>query len=167
MSALPCHRRSNARSLAHAQRAFTLIEVMIVVAIVAILSAIAIPAYRDYVLRGKLLDGSSGLSAFRVDMERYFQDNRTYLPTSSPAFVPPCDASVPVAQRTVGTFVITCSVISATYYTLSAAGSGTTNGFTFTLTQQGIRGTDTVPSTDTSWGTAPATCWLLKRGQTC
>ena len=59
---------------------FTLLELMIVVAIVAILTTIAYPNYRDYVIRGQLVDATQGLSAVRANMERYFQDNRTYQP---------------------------------------------------------------------------------------
>ncbi|HUV99447.1 MAG TPA: prepilin-type N-terminal cleavage/methylation domain-containing protein, partial [Gallionella sp.] len=45
---------------------FTLIELMIVVAVIAILSAIAIPAYNDYVIRGKLVDATTQLSDGRI-----------------------------------------------------------------------------------------------------
>jgi len=57
---------------------FTLIELMVVVAIVAILAAVALPAYNDYVTRSKLTDAVTGLSDFRVRMEQFYQDNRRY-----------------------------------------------------------------------------------------
>ena len=66
---------------------FTLIELMITVAIVAILAAIAYPNYRNYVIRGQLVDATQGLSAVRANMERYYQDNRSYLAVG--AFNPP------------------------------------------------------------------------------
>src|ERR1700722_11706839 len=76
---------------------FTLIELMITVAIVAILAAIAIPNYRDYVIRGQLVDATQALAAVRANMERYFQDNRTYLAIAGPpAFTPPCTAAIVV-----------------------------------------------------------------------
>lgn len=98
---------------------FTLIEVMITVAIVAILAAIAMPSYRDYVLRGQLVDGTNGLAAMRADMERYYQDNRTYLKTGS--FVPPCTATASRANVS-GTFQLSCAsapAATSTTYTLA------------------------------------------------
>ena len=147
-------------------RGFTLIEVMIVVAIVAILATIALPNYRDYILRGQLVDGTNGLAAFRANMERYYQDNRTYAATG--ANVPPCDASLNAGLRTVGTFLITCNGPGApttTAYTLQAAGSGATNNFIFTVNETGAQQTTSIGMP--GWGTVPATCWLVKRGQTC
>ena len=57
---------------------FTLIEVMIVVAIIAILAAIAIPNYTAYVQRSRLTEATSKLSDLRTKMEVFFQDNRSY-----------------------------------------------------------------------------------------
>ena len=82
---------------------FTLIEVMIVVAIVAILAMVATPSYRNYILRGALVDGTTLLSTASGNMERYFQDNRTYEAVG--ANIPPCSAALPLATRTQGTFV--------------------------------------------------------------
>jgi len=145
-------------------RGFTLIEVMIVVAIVAILAAIAIPSYRDYILRGQLVDATTLLSAFRGNMERYFQDNRTYAATGN--FIPPCHPNVPEAQRRQGNFVVSCAGadVAANTYKLTATGDGAVAGFVYTADQQDNR-TTTVGA---SWPTpASNTCWVLKRGQAC
>lgn len=148
----------------HRTAGFTLIEVMITVAIVAILAALALPSYRDYVLRGQLVDGTNGLAAMRADMERYYQDNRTYDKVNG--FVPPC---VSTAGRTniVGTFQLSCAPIStdkSTTYTLQAVGSGPTAGFTFTVDQLGVQGT-TITSVSGWSGCDKA--WVTKRGMLC
>ncbi|MGF6348909.1 type IV pilin protein [Variovorax sp. W2I14] len=143
---------------------FTLIEVMITVAIVAVLASIALPSYRDYVLRGQLVDGTNGLAAMRADMERYYQDNRTYLKTG--AFVPPCTATASRANVS-GTFQLSCAAAPAatsTTYTLQAVGSGPTKGFTFTVDQLGLQGT-TVEGVSGWTGCDKA--WVTKRGQAC
>ena len=57
---------------------FTLLELMIVVVIVGILAAIALPNYADYVKRGKIMEGTAGLSDFRQRYEQFFVDNRSY-----------------------------------------------------------------------------------------
>jgi type IV pilus assembly protein PilE len=142
---------------------FTLIEIMIVVAILAVLAAFAIPQYRDYVLRGQLVEAANGLSTTRANMERYFQDNRTYAPVGG--LLPPCQNPVP-AQLKFGTFNVTCNgAPTATGYTLFADGSGPTNGFRFSVNQLNQQTTPLVGVS--GWGTPGATCWLLKRGQAC
>ena len=60
------------------QRGFTIIELMIAVAIIAILAAVALPAYKEYVRRGKLTESFTGLADFRGRMEQFYQDNRRY-----------------------------------------------------------------------------------------
>lgn len=140
------------------QRGFTLIEVMIVVAIVAILAAFAIPQYREYVLRGQLVSATNLLSTFQARMERHFQDNRTYQTVG--AFTTPCNA--PVAQRTDDHFVLDCSVLTANTFTLRVQGSGPTANFVFTVSEANARGT-TAP---TGWGDC-ATKWILRKGSAC
>lgn len=139
---------------------FTLIEVMVTVAIVAILASIAYPSYRDYVLRSRIVDATSGLSAMRATMERYFQDNRTYLSTGS--YTSPC--MVASALRMSGTFTLSCDgaygALAATTYTLVATGSSGTAGFVFTVDQANNRATVGVP---TGW-TACSTDWVSRRG---
>src|SRR5262245_7477408 len=65
-------------SMVRKQGGFTLIEVMIVVTIIAILAAVAIPNYSDYVTRGRVVEAIAGLGDARTKMEQFFQDNRTY-----------------------------------------------------------------------------------------
>jgi prepilin-type N-terminal cleavage/methylation domain-containing protein len=136
-------------------RGFTLIEVMIVVAIIGILATIAYPSYRDYVVRAQLVDATNGLSAMRSRMELWFQDNRTYV---APPGTGPCSDPSEAGDN----FDITCTTVDAQTYTLTATGSGPVAGFSFTLNQENVQGT-TAPG---NWGNC-ATRWILKRGQSC
>lgn len=146
-----------------ASRGFTLIEAMITVAIVAILAAVAMPSYRDYILRGRLADASNGLATLRAQMERHFQDNRTY--ATAGTFTTPC-ASADAATRTFGSFVVSCSATpDGNSFTLVANGSGAASGFAYTITQQDIRATTSVAS-----GSGYNTCaskWLMRKGEAC
>ncbi len=136
-------------------KGFTLMEVMIVVAIVGILAAIALPSYNQYVIRGKIPEATTNLAAKRVQMEQFFQDNRTY------ASAPPCTDDG-VSRY----FTFSCSVAgSATAFTLQAAGSGTMAGFTYTINQSGAKATGAVPS---GWTLpSPNDCWVTNKGGSC
>jgi len=59
------------------QKGFTLIELMIVVAIIGILAAIAIPAYQDYTVRSKVTEGINIASSAKVSISEGFQSNGT------------------------------------------------------------------------------------------
>lgn len=145
-----------------AAQGFTLIEIMVAVAIVAILAAVALPQYKDYVTRSRLADASTGLSTMRAQMERYFQDNRTYADTGN--FVSPCNNAT-VSARTFGNFVVSCSgTPDGTSFLLQAVGNGPANGFTYTINQQDVRATTAIPS---DWGSTCTTSWIMKKGATC
>lgn len=143
---------------------FTLIELMIVVVIIAILAAIAIPAYSSYVLRGKLVEGMNGLTFMRTKMEQFYQDNRTYVTVtgSSTTYTSPCENT---SEQTWGTFTVTCEDGSptSTAYTLQAVGSGMTEGFTFTIDQSGDKTTSEVPD---GW-TSSDSCWVMRKSGSC
>jgi type IV pilus assembly protein PilE len=142
------------------QGAFTLIEVMIAIAIVAILAAVALPAYQDYIIRSQLAEARTGLSDMRVRMEQYFQDRRTYV--GADAAVPsPC--AYPAGTRF--TYSCVAADLGATTYTLQAVGTGAVTGFTFDLDQANLRRTTAVPSS--AWGTATINCWVVRKGGTC
>ena len=57
---------------------FTLIEVMITVAVVAILAAVALPNYFDYITRSRIVEAKTNLADMRTRLEQYFLDNRAY-----------------------------------------------------------------------------------------
>jgi len=138
------------------QSGFTLIELMIVVAIIAILSAIAIPSYSNYIVRARISEGVSALASMRVKMEQYFQDNRT--------FANACQANTIAPLPTgVNYFTYACSNLDQSNYTVTATGNGPVQGFVFTINQLNVRATTGVP---TGW-TANATCWVLKKDGSC
>ena len=148
------------------QRAFTLIELMIVVAAIAILAAIALPNYTDYILRARLTDATNALMAMQANMERYYQDNRTYQAVSGVGGAggaqPPCTAGQPGTSA--GTFTLSCVNATDTAYKVQAQGSGSTLGFTYTIDDQGVRATTALPA---NWGAACAKAWIIKKGQSC
>src|SRR4029077_18976538 len=101
----------------HEARGFTLLEVMIVCVIVAVLAAIALPNYGDYVKRGKIIDATSKLSDARVHLEQWFQDNRTYVG----ACVDPPAGVIRVTAGPDDYFALTCPTLTANTYTVQAA----------------------------------------------
>ena len=137
------------------QKGFTLIELLVVVAVIGILAAIVMPAYSNYVIRGKIPDATSKLAAWRVAMEQYFQDNKTYLNAGV------CGAAAP-GNTTNFTFGCTGA------YTLTATGIGSMQGFTYTIDQNNNK-TSTIGSPAPSAWQAPlnTTCWYTKPGGVC
>jgi len=138
---------------------FTLIEVMITVAIVAILSAVAIPSYRDYVTRGNIPEATSRLATKQVQMEQWFQDNRTYVAGTG------CTADSASSKY----FDFSCTdggdTVAATAFIITAVGKGSMAGFKFTINQTGAKTTRDVPS---GWSRpSPNNCWAVKKGGTC
>jgi len=140
---------------------FTLIELMITVAVVAILAAIAIPSYSQYIMRANVMEAVAGLSDMRVKMEQYFQDQRNY--TGGGGITAPCQAGTVAPLPTAKNFVFSCSNLGATTYTVTATGRNQMTGFVYTVDQAGTR---TTVSLGAGW--ANQGCgWVLKGDGTC
>lgn len=137
-------------------RGFTLIELMIVVAIIGILAGVAYPAYTDYIRRGALPEAFSGLSNAQVRMEQSYQDNRTYGTGTTCGFVPAATKY----------FTFTCVAASTTAFTIRATGQGSAAGHIYTVNQANARVTETFKGTSVSSGVG-LTCWLSKSTSDC
>ena len=134
------------------QKGFTLVELMIVVVVIGILASIGIPAYNDYVTRGKLVEATSALSDGRVKMEQFFQDNRTYDAGGGTT----CPPAIPA---TTTNFTYACSNLTATTYVITATGTGGLSAFSYSINQANTK------SSTTPWGNGA--CWVMNKGGAC
>jgi len=125
-------------------RGFSLIELMIVIAIAAILLSVAVPSYREYLRRGAVAEAISTLSGGRVVAEQYFLDNRTYVDA-------PCPGNTP-------RFTIACE-FNAGDYTITATGFDNLATFVFTIDEANVR------TTAGPWGSG--NCWISRKGDGC
>ena len=144
-------------------RGFTLIDVMITVAIVAILASIAIPAYTDYITRSKIHEATTALQAQKVKMEQFFQDQRAYTGA--------CAANTVATPQTLKYFTLSCPTANASQFVVRADGGVTGGdqsmaGFSFSINETNTRTTVAVPA-GSGW-TVPATnCWVAKKPNLC
>lgn len=148
---------------------FTLIELMIVIAIIAALAGIAVPAYNDYIIRSRITHALSGLSTKHTQMEQCFQDNRTYFQAAGadPVAQPEISCAACTNDTTSSPhFHFTCAA-TANAYTLTATGQGKMAPFVYTVTQANARAT-TITGGPSGWAAhSPNNCWVVGKEGAC
>ena len=143
------------------QKGFTLLELMIVVAVIAILATIAIPYYFDYVQRSRIIEATSALGDMRSQMEKFYMDNRTYLNGGACAINAYMTAYNGVASNKFN--LKAAAPCTATTYLLEADGLGPMAGFSYTINQQNVKATLSTGA----WGQTSLTCWVSRKDGTC
>lgn len=136
---------------------FTLIEVMIAMAIVAVLAAVAVPLYNRYVVEALLPDAFNNLTALAQNLESFKEDNDTY--------VGACQAGTNAPLPTSPNWTFSCPTLSASAYLVQATGVPGTQaaGFSFTLDNNG---NEVTLSTPPGW-TNPGSCWVKAPSGDC
>jgi type IV pilus assembly protein PilE len=143
---------------------FTLIELMIAVAIVGILTAVAYPAYRNYVLRAQIAQATTGMSEMGANLQRYFQDTQQYSSVSN-ASAPqsPCPSTQP-ATPNYGSFYVYCLQLTPFTFLMMAVGSGQTAGFTYFLNNFNVHASSVTAPAPSAWQTSCSSSWEIKAG---
>ena len=157
-------------------RGFTLIELMITIAIIAVLTAVAFPSYTDYVTRSKLAEAYAHLADLRVKMEQSYLDNRRYSTTAAGGTCGVPGGNTPTALGT-KYFDFTCASSNPNAagdqeYVLTASGkaSESLSGIAFTINHGNARATTVTASTpmaDKGYTAGTTDCWVRRKPATC
>ncbi len=141
----PCIRFAPSRAHRRHLLGFTLIELMITVAVIGVLSAVALPSYQEYINRQRRADAQTQLMAAQLWMERFYSVNLRYDQDSGGTAV--SFSNQPFAKSPsdggAAAYNLTLSAVARNSYTLIAtrAGSMASDGCgNFTLTQTGAKG---------------------------
>jgi type IV pilus assembly protein PilE len=143
----------------NASSGFTLIEMLVAAVTAAILAAVALPNYADYIRRSRIVEATGKLAAMRIQLEQHYQDYLSYGSSAGGCGVPSPDGRY---------FSFSCnwgSVGSNQGYLITATGNaGSMSGFVYTIDQNGNRKTTGLPA---AWGAPPYACWVQSKGGGC
>lgn len=140
---------------------FTLIELMIVVAIIGILAGVGYPAYTDYVRRGQVTEAFTQLSTFRARMEQYYLDHRNYGTSTGCASDSSASSWNGFAATEYFTYECTTASPFQTFTLVAKGAKGAATNNWYAIDQNGDRTT-----TKFKGATVSASCWLTT-GSTC
>jgi len=136
-------------------RGFTLIELMIVVLVVAVLASIAVPSYRQYVLRTHRTEAKAALLNVAAAQEKFYLQNNTY--TTALSAAPPAGLGIAATTRN-GYYTIAIGDADATEYSVTATATGTQTQDTacasFAIDSFGVKS-----ATKKGGGDNAAACW--------
>ncbi len=113
------------------QKGFTLIELMIVIAIIGILAAIAIPAYQDYTVRAKVSEGISLAGAAKLAVAETYDSTGGYVADNNAYGLP--DAVSITGANVASVSVSSTGVITINYAASGVGGSPTANSTNITI----------------------------------
>jgi type IV pilus assembly protein PilE len=151
------------------QRAFTLIELMIVVAIIGILAAIAIPSYQEYVRKSRRTDATVAMSKIQQAQEKWRANNSSYSVDITSTGL---NVSTLSTATTATSESSTSTLGGDGYYTINIS-SNTATGYILTATSTGQQASDSnckkliltvnygnaTPTSKNSSGAASTNCW--------
>lgn len=117
----------------HSNRGFTLVELAMVIAIVGILMAIAIPSYNNSTTKARRTDGQTALMDVMVRQERFFTENNTYTTNLAnlPALTHSPEGYYTISAAACGAGIDSCVILTAT------PGTAQTNDGAITLNSRG------------------------------
>lgn len=146
--------RMNSRQPA---RGFSLIELLVVMAVMGILSTIAVASYRRYALRANRTEARIALLSIQAAQEKFFLQNNTYATSlATITAAPPAGLGIgldPTGLTQGGHYLVTVTAATATTYTVQAAATGTQTSDdplcqTYSVNDQGVL---TPPAGNTCW----------------
>ena len=141
------------------QSGVTLLELMTVVMIIGVLSAIAIPSYRTYLMRAQRSDATAALMRVAQAQEKFYLQNNRYATNAELATAPPLGLGIVRTEHNFYTLGL-ASTDTTLDFTATATPVGTgpqskdSACVTFTINQQGTRGAKNNASTDST-----ESCW--------